>query len=250
MRIKNILALIICGFILGKTNAQVSDESKYEFGLRIAPQISWSSPDSKSITDGGVSLDWNYGFHVAKKFTSRYAVAFEVNVINMTSKIKVTDPIIVYSAKIPGGSAVTSDMTLNYNLRYLEIPLLFKMSTDQFKTKWKAYGEFGLGLGMLLRSKADVNSSVLKLENVDVDNPDDGDKFYINNNSTANDDYSVKVNFLRPSFIIGGGVTYDLFGNTKGYFGLRYDGGLVDYMDAAKWSANNSFTALNIGIIF
>ena len=40
---------------------------------------------------GGISLDWNYGFHVAKKFTSRYAIAFEVNVINMTSKIKIID---------------------------------------------------------------------------------------------------------------------------------------------------------------
>lgn len=249
MRIKNILALIICGFILGKTNAQVTDESKYEFGLRIAPQISWSTPDSKSITDGGVSLDWNYGFHVAKKFTSRYAIAFEVNVLNMTSKIKVTDAITVFSAKIPSGSAITSDMTLNYNLRYLQIPILFKMTTDPFKDKWRVYGEFGVGLSMLLRSKAEVNSSVLKLSEVDVDNPDDGDKFYINK-STANDDYSVKVNFLRPSFIIGGGVIYDLFGNTKAVVGLRYDGGLADYMDANKWSANNSFTALNIGMIF
>jgi hypothetical protein len=102
---------------------------------------------------------------------------------------------------------------------------------------------------MLLRSKAEVNSSVLKLTEVDVDNPDDGDKFYINK-STANDDYSVKVNFLRPSFIIGGGVIYDLFGNTKAVVGLRYDGGLADYMDANKWTANNSFTALNIGMIF
>lgn len=249
MRIKNILALIICGFILGKTKAQVTDESRYEFGLRIAPQISWSTPDSKSITDGGISLDWNYGFHVAKKFTSRYAIAFEVNVINMTSKIKFSDSINVFSpTKLPAG-APTTDMTLNYNLRYLQIPILFKMTTDPFKDKWKVYGEFGVGLSMLLRSKAEVNSSVLKLTEVDVDNPADGDKFSINK-SSANDDYSVKVNFLRPSFIIGGGVIYDLFGNTKAFAGLRYDGGLADYMDANKWTANNSFTALNIGMIF
>jgi hypothetical protein len=41
-----------------------------------------------------------------------------------------------------------------------------------------------------------------------------------------------------------------LFGQTKAYAGLRYDGGLADYMDADKWIANNSFTSLNIGIIF
>ena len=248
MRIKNILALIICSFILSKTNAQVSDESIYEFGLRIAPQISWSTPDSKSITDGGISLDWNYGFHVAKKFTSRYAIAFEVNVVNMASKIKVTDSVNVFSNTNPNG-AMTNNMSLNYNLRYLQIPIVFKMTTDPFKDKLRAYGEFGIGLSMLLRSKVDVSSSVLKLNEVDADNPDDGDKFYINK-SSANDDYSVKVNFFRPSFIIGGGIIYDLFGNTKAYTGLRYDGGLADYMNADKWTANNSFTSLNIGIIF
>jgi hypothetical protein len=75
------------------------------------------------------------------------------------------------------------------------------------------------------------------------------DEFFINSNK-FDENYSTKVNFLRPSFIIGGGVLYDLFGQTKGYVGLRYDGGLVDYMDADKWIANNSFTSLNLGIIF
>lgn len=235
--------------MITETQAQVTDESRYEFGLRIAPQISWSTPDSKSITDGGISLDWNYGFHVAKKFTSRYAIGLEVNVINMASKIKITDPVTVYSTKITGGSAVTSDMSLDYSLRYLEIPILFKMTTDPIKDKLRAYGEFGVGMSILLKSKLDVSSSVLKLDNVDVDNPDDIDKFYLNQNSFSKN-YSQQVNSFRPSFIIGGGMTYDLFGNTKAYAGLRYDGGLADYLDADKWIANNSFSSLNIGIIF
>jgi hypothetical protein len=249
MRIKNILAVIICSFILNKTNAQVSDESRYEFGLRISPQISWSSPDSKSLENDGGSLDWNYGFHVAKKFTSRYAIAFEVNVINMTSKIKFSDSLNIFSSKISNGSASTNDLAINYILRYVQVPIIFKMYTDEFKDKWRVYGEFGVGLSFLVRSKADVNSSVLNLSNVDVDNPDTVDEFFVNSDK-FNENYSTKVNFLRPSFIIGGGVLYDLFGQTKGYVGLRYDGGLVDYMDADKWIANNSFTSLNLGIIF
>jgi hypothetical protein len=249
MRIKNIFALIICCFIINKAKAQISDELMYEFGLRIAPQVSWSKPDSKSITDGGISLDWNYGFHVAKKFTSRYAIAFEVNVINMTSKIKVKDSINVFSSsKLPAG-AFTTDMSLNYHLRYLQVPILFKMYTDPFKEKWKAYGEFGLGFSFLIRSKVDVSSSVLKLNEVDVDHPDNEDVFYINSDK-FDKNYSTKINMLRPSFIIGGGLVYDLIGHTKAYVGLRYDNGLADYMDADRWTANNSFTALNIGIIF
>lgn len=249
MRIKNIFALIICAFIISKANAQISDESMYEFGLRIAPQVSWSKPDSKSITDGGVSLDWNYGFHVAKKFTSRYAIAFEVNVINMTSKIRITDSINVFSpTKLPAGVPAT-DLSMNYHLRYLQVPILFKMTTDPLKQKWKFYGEFGLGFSFLIRSKVDVSSSVLKLNEVDVEHPENGDIFYINGDK-FDKNYSTQINMIRPSFIIGGGLVYDLLGNTKSYIGIRYDNGLADYMDANKWTANNSFTALNIGIIF
>jgi hypothetical protein len=123
------------------------------------------------------------------------------------------------------------------------------MATDKYKEKWSLYGEFGASVAVLLRSRADVISSALKLTEVDIDNPSDEDKFYLNQNK-ENDDYSQKVNFFRPSFIIGGGVTYDLLGNTKLFTGLRYDGGLIDYLDANKWAANNSYTGLNIGIIF
>jgi|GEM_PF-875968 len=252
MRIKNIFTFIILIGSLSKllaqdtNNALSRDQSLYEFGLRISPQISWSSPDSKSIKDGGSSLDWNFGFHVAKKFTDRYAIAFEVNVLNMVSKIKMSDTVKVFRNNITDS---TSDMTLNYFLRYLEVPFMFKMTSEPIKDRWRIYGEFGLGLGFLIRSKVDVNSSALKLENVDVNNPDTQDEFKIRN-KTTNVDNDIKVSFLRPSFIIGGGVTYDLFGQTKIYIGLRYDGGLIDHLSDDRWEARNSFTALNIGIIF
>lgn len=249
MRIRNILALFITIISVVPLVAQSDDDIPYEFGLRIAPQISFSSPDSKSLKDGGSSLDWNFGFHVAKKFNDRYAIATEVNVINMTSKLKFNETMYVESPKILGGGAYTSDMAINYNLRYLQVPILFKMRTTPIKNKWRIFGEFGMGFGFLLRSKADVNSSVLKLEDVDVDNPDNADKFKLRDDPVSGEN-STKINFMRPSFIIGGGATYELFGQTKLFAGLRYDGGLYDYMDANKWNATNSFTALNLGIIF
>lgn len=253
MRIKNIFTLIIftITFILNELKAQDSmrisnNEILYEFGLRISPQISWVSPDSKSIADGGASLDWNFGFHIAKKFTNRYAIAMEVNVINMTSKIKLSDIVNVERNSI---TTPTNDMALNYYLRYLEVPFLFKMNSAPINDRLGFYGEFGLGLGALIRSKVDVNSSALKLENVDVDNPDTEDYFKIID-KTTNGEKDIKIGFLRPSFIVGGGITYILFGETKAYAGLRYDGGLIDYLNDEKWEARNSFTAFNFGIIF
>ena len=230
---------------------KISDENKYEFGLRIAPNISWVTPDSKSIDANGISLDWNYGFTVSRYINERYAFGTEINVVNVTSKFKYDR---VYLAKSDNSAkGFADDLSMTYNLRYLQIPILFKMRTNPINGgKLRVYGEFGMGLGLLIRSKIDVSSSVVKVDNMDAQNPDAADNFYIKADITTdnNDAYEKKVSFFNPSFIIGGGIQYDLFSNTKVYTGLRYNGGLVDMLYEDKWAATNSFTSLSFGIIF
>jgi opacity protein-like surface antigen len=228
----------------------ISDENKYEFGLRIAPNISWVTPDSKSIDANGISLDWNYGFTVSRYINERYAFGTEINVVNVTSKFKYDR---VYLAKSDNSAkGFADDLSMTYNLRYLQIPILFKMRTNPINGgKLRVYGEFGMGLGLLIRSKIDVSSSVVKVDNMDAKDPDAADKFDIRADSiSAAYDYDKSISFFNPSFIIGGGIQYDLFSNTKVYTGLRYNGGLVDMLYEDKWTATNSFTSLSFGIIF
>jgi opacity protein-like surface antigen len=225
----------------------ISDENKYEFGLRIAPNISWVTPDSKSIDANGISLDWNYGFTVSRYINERYAFGTEINVVNVTSKIKY-DRVYLYKSDVVQG--YSNDLSMTYNLRYLQIPILFKMRTNPINGgKLRVFGEFGMGLGLLIRSKIDVSSSVVQVDNIDAKNPDAADKFDIRADSTSAA-YDKSVSFFNPSFIIGGGIQYDLFSNTKVYTGLRYNGGLVDMLSEDKWTATNSFTSLSFGIIF
>ena len=226
----------------------ISDENKYEFGLRIAPNISWVTPDSKSIDANGISLDWNYGFTVSRYINERYAFGTEINVVNVTSKFKYDR---VYLAKSDNSAkGFADDLSMTYNLRYLQIPILFKMRTNPINGgKLRVYGEFGMGLGFLIRSKIDVSSSVVKVDNMDAQNPDAADNFDIRADSIS-DVYKKSISLFNPSFIIGGGIQYDLFSNTKVYTGLRYNGGLVDMLSEDKWTATNSFTSLSFGIIF
>ncbi|MCX6185605.1 MAG: porin family protein [Bacteroidetes bacterium] len=243
-----VIALAIMGISNGFSQ-KISDENKYEFGLRIAPNISWVTPDSKSIDANGISLDWNYGFTVSRYINERYAFGTEINVVNVTSKFKYDK---VYLAKSDNSSkGFANDLSMTYNLRYLQIPILFKMRTNAINgSKLRVFGEFGMGLGLLIRSKIDVSSSIVKVDNVDAKNPDAADKFDIKADSTTSATYDKSVSFFNPSFIIGGGVQYDLFSNTKVYTGLRYNGGLVDMLSEDKWTATNSFTSLSFGIIF
>jgi hypothetical protein len=241
-----IIALAIMGISNGFSQ-KISAENKYEFGLRIAPSISWVGSDSKSLNANGISLDWNYGFTISRYINSRYAFGLELNVINTTSKINYNN---VYLYKTPAVQGNVSELNMNYNLRYVQIPVLFKMRTDNINSsRFSILGEFGLGLGFLIRSKADVNSNLIKIDNLDVDNPDDNDKFDIRSD-IASKNLNKSINIFNPQFIIGGGVQYDAFSKSKICVGLRYNGGLADMLMEDKWTATNSFTSLNFGFIF
>ena len=122
-----VIALAIMSISNGFSQ-KISDENKYEFGLRIAPNISWVTPDSKSIDANGISLDWNYGFTVSRYINERYAFGTEINVVNVTSKFKFNNNVYLYKNDAEKGNA--SDLSMTYNLRYLQIPILFKMRTN------------------------------------------------------------------------------------------------------------------------
>ncbi len=241
--------IVIAAAIMFNTNVfsqKISEDNKYEFGLRIAPAISWLTPDSKSISANGISLDWNYGFTVSKLINDRYALGTEINVVSITSKIKFDNVFL----ETKNGNNTATDLSMAYNLKYIQMPILFKMRTNSINnSKFRVYGEFGLGLGLLIRSKADVSSSLIKIDNMDVDNPDVTDRFTIKENANSAS-LDQKINFFNPAFIIGGGTQYDAFTNTKLYVGLRYNGGMIDILKENRWTATNSFTSLNLGIIF
>lgn len=229
-----------------------TDISGFEFGLRISPQLSWLAPDSKNLLANGSSLDWSWGFSVTRKLSERYGIATEVNVVYMSSKARFDEPLKL-ETNTKGTLNNVTDLAYNYNLRYLQVPVLFRMNTAEVRENLRFYGEFGLGFGFLIRSKADVSSALngFSVSDMDVETPDAKDAFKIRDTaSTSSKIYSDDINFFRPSYIIGGGVMYNLFGQTKAYAGLRYDGGLRDILSDEHWLGNNSFAALNIGIIF
>lgn len=227
--------------------AQNNSISSYEFGLRISSQISKVGIDSKSIHENGVSLDWNFGFVVTKNLNERYSFGTEMNIIYTTAKIKHDDLFVI--KKIDSG---ISKLTYNYNLRYFQLPIIFKMRSNEIKEKFRLYGEFGFAASFLFRSKADISSTAIftSISNMDIDNPEDVDKFSIKTDASSTNDLSDDISLIRTSLIVGGGIEYTAFGSTKMYAGLRYDGGMSDMLKEDKWTATNSFTSINIGLIF
>ena len=224
--------------------AQDASEKKYEFGLRIAPEIAWVSPNSKVVSSNGSDLNYNFGLMANYMFNPKYSFGFEVVVLNMLSKIKLS-PMDVNYKSTPYPNSI---LTFNYNMQYLQVPLLFKMRTSE-RNKLRVYGEFGLGLAFLLKARADVDFSGNNISNMNPNKPEGSDNIEVKDPSSGSN-YSYQINSLRASFIIGGGIHYNIYEGTMLMTGLRFDSGLTDFLDDDKWDANNSYVALNVGVIF
>lgn len=224
-------------------DAQIKGE-KLEFGLGLSPSVSWVTSNSKIIKPNNAGVNWGFGARINYNLSEKYAFGFEINLQNIASNIHF-DLIDVKPQNLP--LATSTDFNIDYKLRYLEIPCLLKMHT-QNKNNMSFYGEFGFALGFLLKQRADILSNQLKLENVNTGAPDDGDKFELQNADGTK--YTYAINSLRAGLVFGAGTQLYILNDSRLDLGLRYNMGLSDFLDESKWNASNSYLSVNAGFFF
>ena len=199
---KTLLILII--FLLFGIQSY-SQVKPFRFGFKIAPNISWISPDSKGYNSEGTILGFSWGFLADITLTENYFVktGFEVDYLGG----KLSYP---HTMVIPGDT-VSSTGTLNriYNLRYLTIPLTIKMRTNQFG-KIAYYGEIGFGTSFNLRAKG--------TDSFDYNNEE--------SNYETEEDINDEVTFMKSSIIVGGGIEYFVDESTSIILGISFNNGL------------------------
>ena len=199
---KTIPILIILLFVGTHSFSQVKP---FRFGFKVAPNISWISPDSKGYSSDGALLGFSWGFLADISLTENYFVktGFEVDYLGG----KLSFP---HTMLIPGDT-IKSVGTMNrkYNLRYLTIPLTIKMRTNQFG-KIAYFGEIGFGTSFNLRAKAT-------------------DSFDYNggqNNYSTEEDVNDEVTFMKSSIIVGGGMEFFVDNSTSIILGVTFNNGL------------------------
>jgi len=199
---KTLPILIIILFFWIQSYSQVKP---FRFGFKVAPNISWISPDSKGYNSEGTILGFSWGFLADITLTENYFVktGFEVDYLGG----KLSYP---HTMVIPGDT-VSSTGTLNrkYNLRYLTIPLTIKMRTNQFG-KIAYYGEIGFGTSFNLRAKGTGSF-----------NYNNGESNY-----ETEEDINDEVTFMKSSIIVGGGIEYFIDESSSIILGISFNNGL------------------------
>jgi hypothetical protein len=113
----------------------------------------------------------------------------------------------------------------------------------------KYFAQFGLAPGIRVSSRAKLSGSNLPWPEEDIKSiktNDNGDDMF---HATEFDD---QVRFVNIPLIIGGGIEYNLSGNTSIYANLRYENGFTNVLNdkKSKTGAFSKNVSLSLGVFF
>ncbi len=224
----NTLILFCLLTIMSYAQATKTTTNKYRLGFKVSPNISWLASDNSNMAVGDKSLHFGYGLNFDIFFAENYAIGTGFNINNTGGKYS-------YFAQFTGDDVNASGVAIaNMNqvgsisrdlrLQYLQIPLTFKMKTNEigYLTYW---GQFGLGLNMNLKA----------LSNDDVDFLSYQDKSTLDwvtsnrlSSSESSQDIKNEINIFSSNLIFAAGIEYNLSGNTSLLAGLTFQNGFTD----------------------
>ena len=268
---KKINTLILFSLLTTLSFAQAAKTptSKFRMGFKVSPNISWLASDNGNMTVEGKSLQFGYGLNFDIFFAENYAIGTGLNINNTGGKYS-------YFAEFTGDedNSITNVkqvglISRDLRLQYLQIPLTFKMKTNEigYITYW---GQFGIGLNMNLKALSDDDIDFLKYQKTDfVWTTSNRESTSIDKNDIKNE-----VNIFSSNLIFAAGIEYNISGNTSILAGLTFQNGFTDALkgngvvkdqstnsptfngDAAntpktfELSGLPNYIELNIGILF
>lgn len=195
--------IILVFLLLSMAGAQAFAQYKsVSLGIKAAPNIGWFGTGQDNYKTQGVSAGFSWGLVSEFYFAENYAFVTGLNFNFQNGKL-------VYPEYRNG--SVNGELTRKYRLKYLELPAMIKMKTNEINGL-KFYGQIGLGAGVRLSSKGeDVFTS--------DDRPDETTNFRLIDSQTT---------LLKASLIVGAGIEYSIDNSTSIVAGINFNNGFTN----------------------
>lgn len=189
---------------------------KVAFGLHFSPQFSWIDSDEENISSSAATL-YSYGLLGEYRFTDKYALGTGINIQTTGGDLSFKD---------------TVNFTGKYRVQMIEVPVVLMMRTKQ-SGYMTFFAQFGGALSF--KTKETVSFSVERPASAELDS------------------YTTPIG---ASFRIGGGMEYEVFGNSAIVVGINYNHSLWDNIrdeDPAigkNGSHRFRYVSLTLGFLF
>ncbi|MDA3817320.1 MAG: outer membrane beta-barrel protein [Prolixibacteraceae bacterium] len=223
---KKISVLFVLSLLGGILSAQ-----NFRLGFQTSPHISWLNSSDGDIDNDGTRLGIRYGLDadIYIDENQRYALNTGLFVSNHSFRAIYTTEDEFFINDLP----FDEPTKITYKTNYIEVPLNVKLRSDIFY-RMTIYGQFGLS--NLFNISTSATSVPEKL---------DGDA--INNGLSDR-----TIRFYSLYMIMGGGVEYDVGGNTAINLGIQYSNGLTDVTKIESLDEKSVLNSMRlvIGVMF
>ena len=235
INMKKIISLALIAMLLS-IPGEIFSQAKFpmKLGLKVAPNICWMSPGTKGYSSDGIRFGATVGFMGDFYFAENYAFSTGLNFQFINGKLSYTDSLAMEGSN----KLVYGEVSRKYNLLYLEIPLMIKMTTKVFG-QVSYFGQIGFGTGF--RMKATVKEHFVPSTGIPVD---------------QQYDFNYGTTIIRESILIGIGMEYHIDESSRLLIGVSYSNSLNNIFTGVNAKTNLdeksqlNFAELNIGFLF
>lgn len=243
---KKAFALLAAALIGAPAVLHAQDDASVRFGIRLAPNMSWLRPDTRGVESNGNILGFTFGllteFPVGNTGNYQFATGLFLN--NVGGGYTYDFTFVENVGQADQVKALTTDIAL----RYVEVPFTIKMMTNEIGYM-RYFGQLGISAGFNIRAKADVEVPL-----VDA-NLNNGTPVARGFQILEGEDISDDINLFRAALVVGGGVEYNISGNTNLMVGITYNNGLTninrrEIYDNKKAKIANDYLELTLGVFF
>jgi hypothetical protein len=200
-------------------------QSNLRLGVNIDPMASWLSPKSNRIEKDGARPGIGGGLTVEYYFHSNYGLVTGLMLSTQGGNVLYSDTTNISigdrsSVRVNGGSSVV------YNLSYLSIPLGLKLKTNEMGY-FTYFAQLGLNQLINIGSKGTSSDKKLNKDNV-----------------------SRETNVFNMAYFFGGGVEYNIGGQTSIFAAIFYNNGFADVLSNNDHKAVLNYLTFRVGVLF
>jgi hypothetical protein len=261
---KKLFLITICfSMLFGKLIAQDKPaESKFRFGLKMAPSIAWMRPDDKKkLNNDGAALKFAYGLVTEFRLNSvaSFCTGIEVNYTGGRLNFANAADSIYYDPSeytVPAAGTVDRFFVTrrSYKITYVDLPILLKMKTPEVGG-FTYFGMFGINLSIRGKVKANDVGTLVSYKDSTVK--------VINDYEIPDLIVTKDMSFFRAGLNVGAGAEYRIAGSTSLFASLNFQNGFTNVLkkesenlrSLAKnqtflQNAKTNFFQINVGILF
>lgn len=221
--------LFLILFLTAAVSLQAQHKA-FQFGFQGAVNLGWSKTDIDNYNNEGVQFGGSWGFVADIFLMENYSFTTGFNVLYLN-----TESSISASLRPPDSiSPIDGNVYQKIKAKYIQIPFIFTMKTNNIKDKFRIYGQIGYGLGILIQAKQDYKFEA-------------SDGSYTEEHKNGSYD---GLTATRSSLILGVGVEVPLYKSTYLRTGFKFDNCFIDIEKSDAYKVRSNFIELNAAVIF